>query len=172
MPAKQDKRLYLMRHGKSSWDDPTITDHDRPLNARGERDVPAMALRLKAAGFRPSLIATSSARRTTETAKLVADALNYPREFLHRERILYLADCDTLCRFVAEQDDRFQCLLLCGHNPGMTDFANRLVPRLTDNVPTSGVIGVRGSSADWRGFLDGELRLERYDTPKQPWPAG
>lgn len=169
MPRPPERTLTLFRHGKSSWDDETLDDHERPLNERGQRDVPEMARRLKAAGIRPSLIVASNAKRTWQTAKLIADALGYPREFLHREQELYLATPNQIAAFLAEQDDRFHSILMCGHNPGLTELAVRLVPGLTDNVPTSGLVTVRSVSADWRTFFAGDVELVRFDTPRQPW---
>lgn len=76
------KRLTLVRHAKSSWKDPSLDDFDRPLNQRGERDAPVMGRRLKARGARPSLILTSPAKRAKRTARLIAEAIGYPVEFL------------------------------------------------------------------------------------------
>ena len=64
------KTLTIFRHAKSSWDFPDLTDHDRPLNKRGERDAPVMAERLQTAGVRPSLILSSPAVRAWRTAKM------------------------------------------------------------------------------------------------------
>ena len=171
MGRRRERTLCLMRHGKSCWDDETLPDIDRPLNARGQRDVPTIALRLRAAGIRPSLILASNAKRTWETAKLVADTLGYPREFLHREKELYLASASAIASLIADQDTRFHSMLLCGHNPGLTDLTDRLVPDLTDNVPTSAVVCVRAAADDWRTFLSADLSLVRYETPKNAWPA-
>ena len=88
------KRLTLLRHAKSSWKDPLLDDFDRPLNQRGERDAPVMGRRLQARGARPSMILTSPAKRALRTARLIAQAINYPAEFLQREAELYLAVAD------------------------------------------------------------------------------
>ena len=169
MATRRERTLCLMRHGKSSWADESLADIDRPLNTRGQQDVPDVALRLKAAGVRPSLIVASSARRTWDTAKLVADTLGYPREFLHREKALYLASPADIADMVGRQDPRFHSMLLCGHNPGITELATTLVPGLTDNVPTSGVVCVQAAADDWREFIDGTVSLIRYETPKNAW---
>jgi len=161
------KNLTLLRHAKSSWDDPELADRDRPLNHRGERDAPMMGQRIAAAGIRPSLIVTSPAVRAWTTAKLVAKEISYPLEFLQREKDLYHAGVDTLLDVIAGQDDGFNSIMIVGHNPGFTDFANILSPDLTGNLPTCGVVSVSLPCDDWniRECLPGELLL--HDWPKK-----
>jgi len=161
------KTLTILRHAKSSWADADLVDHDRPLNARGKRDAPVMATRLAEAGIRPSLILSSSANRAWSTAKEVATELSYPLEFLQRERDLYHAGVSRLLDVLAEQDVGFNNILLVGHNPGLTDFANYLVPDLTDNIPTCGYVSVNFELEDWN-LKDAEsFKLLAYDYPKR-----
>jgi phosphohistidine phosphatase len=134
------KTLTLVRHAKSSWKDTSLADRDRPLSKRGERDAPEMGRRIVAAGIRPSLIVSSPAVRAWTTARIIADAIGYPREFLQRDKTLYLASVNGILDVIVAQDPGFNSLMLVGHNPGFTDFANYLVPGLTNNLPTAGVV--------------------------------
>ncbi len=161
------KTLTLFRHAKSSWDDPGLADHDRPLAKRGLRDAPVMGQRLKAAGIRPSLILSSTAVRAWETAKIVAQEISYPIEFLQREPRLYHAGTSRLIDVIAAQDTGFNSLMLVGHNPGLTDFANELVPDLTDNVPTSGFVAFRIDIDHWDLRARGKVDLIVFDFPKR-----
>ena len=161
------KALTILRHAKSSWDDASLVDHDRPLNARGKRDAPVMAERMAQAGIRPSLILSSPAKRAWSTAKRVAVELSYPSEFLQRESNLYHAGVSRLLDVLAEQDDGFNNILLVGHNPGLTDFANYLVPDLTDNIPTCGYVSVNIESDDWNIKNAKSVELITYDYPKR-----
>ena len=161
------KTLTLVRHAKSSWKNPSLRDRERPLNKRGERDAPKMGKRIVAAGIRPSLIISSPATRAWTTAKAVAAEIGYPHEFLQREDDLYLASLDRLLDVVAAQDPGFNNLMLFGHNPGLTDFANYLCPGLTDNVPTAGVVCVEFEADDWGLYERPEIRLVAYDYPKK-----
>ncbi len=162
------KTLTILRHAKSSWGDANLVDHDRPLNARGKRDAPIMAARMAVFGIRPSLILSSSARRAWSTAKEVAKELSYPAEFLQREHDLYHAGVSRLLDVLAEQDTGFNNILLVGHNPGLTDFANYLVPDLTDNIPTCGYLSVNFELDNWN-LKDAEsVELVIYDYPKRP----
>lgn len=161
------KTLTILRHAKSSWSDASLSDHDRPLNRRGERDAPIMAERLRHAGIRPSLIISSPAVRAWTTARAIAKEISYPVEFLQREKELYHAGLSRLLRILAEQDDGFNSILMVGHNPGLTEFANFMVPGLTDNIPTCGFVSVTAASNDWI-FDDGsEFELAVYDYPKR-----
>ena len=137
------KTLTLVRHAKSSWKDTSLADLDRPLSKRGERDAPEMGRRIVAAGIRPSLIVSSPAVRAWTTARIIADAIGYPREFLQRDKTLYLASVNGILDVIVAQDPGFNSLMLVGHNPGFTDFANYLVPGLTNNIPTAGVVCVQ-----------------------------
>lgn len=161
------KTLTLVRHAKSSWKHPRLTDRQRPLNKRGKRDAPLMGQRIQAHGIRPSLILTSPATRAWETAKVVARELGYPREFLQRENALYHASPDDLLDVIVAQEVGFNNLMIVGHNPGLTDFANFLSPGVTDNLPTAGVVSVEIDQDDWNLYEQPRTKLLVYDYPKK-----
>tara|TARA_R110000782_G_scaffold30345_1_gene75458 strand:+ start:596 stop:1090 length:495 start_codon:yes stop_codon:yes gene_type:complete len=160
------KTLTLARHAKSSWDDSSLPDRERPLNRRGERDAPEMGRRIAGHGIRPSLIIASPALRAWETARIIAREINYPIEFLQRENRLYLASLDTLLDTVVAQDEGFNNLMLVGHNPGLTEFANFLVPGICDNLPTAGIFSVEIETDDWSLYARPATKLAVYDYPK------
>jgi phosphohistidine phosphatase len=160
------KTLTLVRHAKSSWKDSSLADRDRPLNKRGNRDAPEMGRRIVAAGIRPSLIVSSPAVRAWTTAKVIANEIGYPREFLQRDNALYLASVNSILDVIASQDAGFNSLMLVGHNPGFTDFANYLVPGLTNNVPTAGVVSVELDTDEWTLYDKPDTELLLYDFPK------
>ena len=160
------KTLTLVRHAKSSWKDNALSDHDRPLNKRGERDAPDMGQRVADAGIRPSLILSSTANRALTTAKVFAAQLSYPLEFLQREKALYLASVDDMLDVLVAQDNGFNSIMLFAHNPGMTDFANYLVPGLTSNLPTAGVVCVNLECDEWSLYERPKTELVLYDFPK------
>jgi len=160
------KVLTLVRHAKSSWNDSELSDRQRPLNARGERDAPEMGQRITRHGIRPSQIICSPAVRAWSTARIIAREIGYPVEFLQREDNLYLASLDDLLDTVVAQDDGFNSLMLVGHNPGLTNFANFLVPGLTDNLPTAGVVSVEIEQDDWSLHKQPKTKLIVYDYPK------
>jgi phosphohistidine phosphatase len=160
------KTLTLVRHAKSSWKDRGLSDRERPLNKRGERDAPIMGKRMLESGIRPSLIISSPAVRAWSTAKEVARELGYPLEFLQREDGLYLASLDNLLGVVATQDAGFNHLMLFAHNPGLTDFANYLSPGLTSNLPTASVVSVNIAADEWMLYDRPKTELVVYDYPK------
>jgi phosphohistidine phosphatase len=158
-----------MRHAKSSWRDTELADHERPLAERGRRDAPRMGERLDARSARPGLILTSSAKRALETARIVAAALGYPHEALHVEPALYLADPGAILRVVAGQEDEVANLLLVGHNPGLTELVNRLLPDLRLNdLPTAGIVAMDSTAARWADLGPQNTTLAFYDYPKNP----
>ena len=161
------KRVTLLRHAKSSHDDFSLRDHDRPLSKRGERDAPEMGRRLADSGSRPSLIVTSTAVRARQTARAVARAIGYPQEFLQSERRLYLADPDTILDVIAEQDDTFNDIVVCGHNPGMTELACQLSGTYIDNVPTCGIVIVDADTDSWAALRGARRALVDFDYPKK-----
>ena len=161
------KSLTIVRHAKSSWKHHGLSDRERPLNKRGERDAPVMARRVAETGIRPSQIISSPAVRAWTTAKVFARELGYPAEFLQREDGLYLASLDNLLDVVATQDPGFKHLMLFGHNPGLTDFVNYLVPGLTSNLPTSGVVSVNLETDDWMLYDSPPTELVLHDYPKK-----
>ena len=161
------KILTIGRHAKSSWKDTSLSDKNRPLNRRGERDAPIMGERIHAHGIRPSLIVSSPATRAWTTAKTIARAINYPLEFLQKDENLYLASLDDILDVVVAQDNSFNNMMLVGHNPGLTDFANFLVPGLTHNLPTAGVVSVQIPQDDWSLYERPSTELVVHDWPKK-----
>jgi phosphohistidine phosphatase len=160
------KIITIVRHAKSSWKDMSLPDRKRPLNKRGRRDAPEMGRRIREHGVRPSLIITSPATRAWTTAKIIAREINYPKEFLQREDGLYLASLDDILDIVMAQDNGFNNMMVVGHNPGLTDFANFLVPGLTDNLPTAGVVSVEIDQDDWSLYERPKCKLLVHDYPK------
>lgn len=163
------KQLVLMRHAKSSWGDSGLADHDRPLSGRGLRDAPRMGKRLAAQGIAPDLLLSSSALRARQTAELVAGALGPSSPATRIEPGIYLATPGELIGTVASLDDAVGELLLVGHNPGLTQLANILLPGLgLHNLPTAGVVAIECDTDRWAGIDSAAFRLRFYDYPKNP----
>ena len=163
--------LTLIRHAKSSWDDASVSDFDRPLNERGQRDAPEMARRLAERHEYPDHFLASSARRARETALVLAQGVGFPEADIHFERNLYLADTARLLSTIQRLPDRKREVWLVGHNPDLTDLANLLAGPHTDNLPTCAVFRMAFDIGTWREVVEGTGRLLVYDTPKKPWKA-
>lgn len=161
------RRLTLLRHAKSSWHEAGTNDCDRPLDQRGQQDAPVMGRRLAARGSRPSLILCSHALRARHTAQLIARELGYPSEFLQREPELYLATPEQIMAVVARQADSFRDIVVCGHNPGMTELANRLSNGAIDNMPTCAMAVIDLDMDSWSGITTASGHLHLFDYPKK-----
>jgi phosphohistidine phosphatase len=159
------KRLTLLRHAKASPGDQAQDDFHRPLAERGEHDAPMMGRRLRKAGARPSLVLTSPATRALQTARLVAREINYPTEFLQREPDLYMATPEEILAVLSRQDDSFNDIVVCGHNPGLTDLVNQLTGSRIDNIPTCGLAVIEAPIREWRKMKAGGTLL-RVDFPR------
>tara|TARA_R110002096_G_scaffold5809_3_gene26817 strand:- start:12342 stop:12842 length:501 start_codon:yes stop_codon:yes gene_type:complete len=160
------KIITLVRHAKSSWSDSGLSDRERPLNRRGERDAPDMGQRIAGHGIRPSQIIASPAVRAWSTARIIAQEIAYPVEFLQKEDRLYLASLTALLDTVVAQDDGFNDLMVVGHNPGLTEFANYLIPGITNNLPTAGVVSVQLDTDTWSLYDKPDCELLAFDYPK------
>lgn len=162
------KTLFLIRHAKSSWDDPSLDDYDRPLNDRGKKDAPKMGKRLKKQKIHPDLMVSSTAKRARKTAQAIADALDYPEKHIQWRDELYHAGPETILRVMQGVDDKVGQLFLFGHNPGLTDFANRMGASSIDNIVTTGIYALQLDIASWQDAqLNGKAKLLFYDYPKK-----
>lgn len=142
------KKIILVRHAKSSWDNPFLNDHDRPLAARGIEDAPKMAKQLKKRGINPSLILSSTAVRAAETARITAKILDYPSEKISWEKDLFHATPNQILKIIRMQKDSANTILIFGHNPGLNELISHLGGTL-DNLPTSGQFGFKVKSEHW-----------------------
>lgn len=161
------KTLFLVRHAKSSWDDPDMEDIERPLNGRGKKDAPVMGERLKARGILPGLILSSPAKRARSTAKRIAEEMGYPGDSIRVEEDLYEGDIIKLLGLVKKSPANLESLMFFGHNPLITEFANALCGINIYNIPTCGIVSIRFDIKEWSeaDFKKGELVL--FDYPKK-----
>lgn len=144
------KRLYLLRHAKSDWSFSKLSDFERPLNAVGKKSAPYMGQVLKEKGVTLDLLLSSSAVRALETAQIIADELDYPREKLQQEHKIYNAHVDTLIDLVGRLNDACGSVMLVGHNPGMTSLANYFAPEVAARLSTCSVLAVEFQVDTWQ----------------------
>ncbi len=167
-----DRRLHLLRHAKSSRDDVSVADHDRPLAPRGRAATAALADHFARVGFRPELVLCSTARRALETLDGVRAALPADLVVSVEER-LYGVTAEALLRRVRQLPDAVASVVLVGHNPGFEDLArglaghgaSDLLARLRAKYPTGGfatlALPESWSTLDW-----GEATLEEFVVPR------
>jgi len=159
------KNLVLVRHAKSSWDDPALLDRERPLSKRGKRDAPVMGRLLKARGLAPDLILSSPAKRARKTAVKIAREIDYPKARIEIREDIYLRGVDELVDLIAALDDRWTRVMLVGHNPELTELANRLAQADILDLPTAGVVSIVFDTDTWRGCARGRGRLDLFERP-------
>jgi phosphohistidine phosphatase len=168
------KRLYLLRHAKSSRDDPALEDFDRPLAPRGRRDSRALRNRLRADEVAPSLVLCSPALRTRETYEAIATAL--PRgHALRLERGLYLASARSLLGWLRRVEDEIDVVMLVGHNPGLHRLAVQLAGKgkaslragLAAKLPTAALVHLAFPIERWRDLAEGSGTLRAFVRPRE-----
>ncbi|MCS6849526.1 MAG: histidine phosphatase family protein [Anaerolineae bacterium] len=160
------KKLILVRHAKSSWDDPSLPDHDRPLNDRGKRDAPKMGERLAKRGVVPDLILSSSAVRALTTAQIIAEKIGYDRKAIVVDRRIYGAQVSSLLYLIQELDDKYDKVMLFGHNPELAELAHRFSDDIED-MPTCAVVELTFDVKRWVDVVDSQPVEVRFDSPKK-----
>lgn len=161
------KTLYMVRHAKSSWDDMSLADHDRPLNDRGKKNAPDMGKRLKKRGVFPDKLISSSARRARSTAKRIAKEIGYHKNDIVLTRELYDAGVNDITTFVKSQSDDIDSLMIFGHNPTFTDCVNQFCGENFYNIPTCGIVAMNFDTDTWKDVDSGSANLVFYDYPKK-----
>ncbi len=161
------KKLYLIRHAKSSWSDPGLDDFDRPLNKRGLKDAAVMGKVLKKTFLKPDGIITSSARRAQETAEIIAHKIGFPIKKVVVEERIYEAVTYDLLEIITDLDDNLDTVILFGHNPGMTNLANRLNDIEIDNIPTCGIFAIEFDTKSWRKVSEKTGSFISFEYPKK-----
>jgi phosphohistidine phosphatase len=160
------KELLLVRHAKSSWDDPYLDDHDRPLNERGLRNAPEMGKRLQGSGIRPDTWISSTALRAITTAEILAEQVGFPKDQIQPTKDLYHASATDLQEFIAGLDDAIGSAILFGHNPGMTSLVANLYGLTIDNIPTCGVAHLQFNENTWLAVSSAPPARAYFDFPK------
>jgi phosphohistidine phosphatase len=160
------KTLFLIRHAKSSWDDPELPDKDRPLNDRGKRDAPKMGERLAKRDVKPDLILSSPAIRALRTAEIIARKLDYRRKDIVVNERLYAVAADDLLDVIHQLGAELKRVMLFGHNPELTELARRLSGEIT-HMPTCAVAEFTFDAKSWSRI--GEIRPAEValDYPKK-----
>lgn len=162
-------RLFvtLVRHAKSSWEDPTLADHERPLNHRGRAAAEDMARRALHEGWAPDLLLASTAVRTCETAAYFQDVFDLPDRRVQTVAGLYNASPDTLLKVIQGIPADATDVLVFAHNPGLEDLAATLAGRPL-HFPTCAVARFACSAAAWSRMKPADLELLHHDFPKNP----
>lgn len=161
------KKLFLIRHAKSSWSDPSITDFYRTLNKRGKRDAPFMAAKVAASGAKPDLIVSSPAKRAKKTAKYMAEGVGYDSSNIKYYDAIYSSSRMELYQVLKMIDDRCNELFFVGHNYAITDLAEEITGQQLVNIPTSGIVSIACTIKKWKDIAPGCGTLVFFDFPKR-----
>ena len=159
-------RLTLVRHAKSSWADPGTRDFERPLNPRGTRDAPVMAVRVSELRRLPDHLVSSPALRAFTTACVFAERLGFATDAIRLESRIYEASRETLADVVRGLDPKARHAMLFGHNPGFSELARWLATCPFTDMPTCAIASLELQISDWRELGPGCGKLARYLFPK------
>ena len=160
------KTLVIVRHAKSSWDNPGLSDHERPLNKRGFRDAPMMGARLVEWGPPVDRVISSSAVRALTTAELITQEMGLPWDEILVEETLYHASEEDMLDLIQDQEDYIDGLMLFGHNPGLTALVNYLSDLDLGNLPTCGVVVIQFDVESWSQVGEVEAVTAEMNFPK------
>ena len=143
------KTLMLMRHGKSSWKDDNLSDFDRPLKKRGQRDVPKMAELMKEEKLMPDFILSSPAVRCRETVQILSDHLHLDDDMIQYVDRFYQAEIEDYLEILTKVDDNFRKVMIIGHNPTLESFLQTLTGEI-EPLPTSAIACIKIGINSWK----------------------
>lgn len=160
------KTLYIVRHAKSSWKIKDIPDEERPLLEKGKKRTKKIIDHLLDRNVTINYFVTSHAVRAVETAKMLAKGLNFPIDKIRIDKRIYHQDADGLFNEFYDIPQRFNNVMLVGHNPTLTNFANHFVKPKIDWIPTSGIVCIEFDTDHWEEIVEAKSRLKFVIFPK------
>jgi phosphohistidine phosphatase len=160
------KTLFLIRHAKSSWDDPSVNDFDRPLNERGKKDAPAMAKKLRNKKIKMDAFVSSPAKRARQTCNRFVKEFDLKKKKIVLEEKLYEATEENFYEVVENLKNKWKIVAVFSHNPGITSFANSLTATKIDDMPTCSVFALKIDTDKWKNFKTAKKEFWFFDYPK------
>ena len=161
------KTLYIVRHAKSSWKYPELSDEERPLLEKGKKRTRKIIDFLQKQEVKPDLIISSHAERALETARIIAHGLNYPIDDIEVSRQVYHAYADKLYDLFYDLQDSAESLMIVGHNPSFTTFANYFLDEKIEWLPTSGVVSVQFDTDSWVNLPSAKCKTNFVIYPRE-----
>ena len=162
------KTLLLIRHAKSSWDDISQSDFERPLNERGKNDAPKMAARLKKRNIKIEAFISSPAKRAKKTAEYFIKEFGDKVDDIILVSALYDAGPNNFSDTIKDIDDKYKSAAIFSHNPGITAFVNQLADKANiDNMPTCSIFAVKADVEKWKDFAKAKKEFLFFDYPKK-----
>ncbi len=161
------KKIYLVRHAKSSWKEEGMDDFLRPLNSRGKRDLITIGKRLLKHKANPDLIYASPSVRTTKTAKELAHTINHDKKKILFIDSLYESTFEKYLELIHKTDDTNETIFIVGHNPTITEVGERLSGAILDNLPTCAIFGMAFDVEHFSEIEEENGEVLFYDYPKK-----
>ena len=161
------KTIILVRHAKSSWDDPEWDDFERPLNKRGKMDAPFMAELISSKLEQPDIFLSSPAQRALTTALEYAKAFGINENSISLDKKIYELGKRYILDKIKNLDEDFDSVILFGHNPDITSLSTYFSGEFFDNVPTCGTLCVDIDVASWKEIEDRNGSIRFYEIPKK-----
>jgi phosphohistidine phosphatase len=159
------KKLFLMRHAKSSWRDTDIPDHERPLKKKGIKDAERMGKLLKSKDLVPDLIISSTAVRSQKTAEAIAESSHYKHDIIYTDQ-LYMAEPSDILKAITSHADKHKAVMVIGHNPGLEAFLQILTGKV-ESLPTSSIAYLTINTKDWKKITDKDnAKIKKLWRPK------
>ena len=161
----QLKKIFLIRHAKSSWKDESLSDFERPLNKRGRANAPFMAQILKQRGIMADCILSSPALRAKDTAKFFAKMLGFSKPIVYDET-LYEASKEEIHKAITAMDDACETLFVVGHNPGLNDLVKHYVG-FSENIVTCGIVEIVFRCEKFKDISSQNAEFVSFEYPKK-----
>lgn len=160
------KELILIRHAKSDWSNPNLTDFDRPLNKRGIKNAPLMAKKLKTLlNENPNLIISSPSLRTKQTLEYFLKEFDYKGEIVFEDKI-YETSYLELLEVIKNVDDTKNKIFVIGHNPALNDLLDVFIDDFNLNIPTSAILKLDFDTSSWKSISKNNAKLIFFQYPK------
>lgn len=153
------KTLYIVRHAKANFGDPNYEDHENPLNEKGLKDAPEVGKKLAAEGVKVDAVLSSTAKRAITTAELIAGELGY--DGVRTIESLFNAPADVIME-VLQEEGTGASLMLVAHNPGISEFANRLLGETGISMGAGDVVVAQLDIDSWEDCVWGVGKLLKY----------
>ncbi len=160
------KKLYLIRHAKSSWKEVGVPDFKRKLNKRGKKDASIMGEVLKKKGIIPDIIISSPANRTKKTSYIIAENIGIKKENIIFKESIYESNIEELLNLIKNLDNSLNSIFLIGHNPSLNILAEYLTNSYINNIPTCGILAVNLEINLWNKISKACGKIEFFDYPK------